>query len=226
MHLPATIATDGIMSTDPIKVMLVDDHAVVRMGFRLLLDGTSDIKVAAEAESGEEACQQYPKVRPDVVVMDLSMPGMGGLEAMKRLRARDEQARVLVLTAHSDTVHPRRVLDAGALGYLSKRSAPDELIEAVRQVACGKMYIEPDIAQQLAANRVTGRQNLIEVLSRREFEVFMLLARGRSVANIAETLFLSPRTVGTHLYHIKQKLNVGNAAEMALLAIREGLLEP
>ena len=206
--------------------MLVDDHAVVRMGFRLLLHGTPDIRVAAEAESGEEACAQYPQVRPDVVVMDLSMPGMGGLEAMARLRARDEHARVLVLTAHDDTIHPRRVLDAGALGYLSKRSAPEELIHAVRQVAHAKVYIEAAIAQELAVKRVTGGQNPVEILSRREFEVFMMLARGKSVAEIAETLFLSPRTVGTHMYHIKQKLGVDNSAEMALLAIRTGLLEP
>lgn len=214
------------MGTEPIKVMLVDDHAVVRMGFRLLLEGVPDIKVVAEVESGEEAYQRYPEARPDVVVMDLAMPGMGGLEAMRRLRARDERARILVLSAHDDTLHPRRVLDAGAMGYLSKRTAPEELIAAVREVAQGKLYIEASIAQQLATKRLTGGAEPTEALSRREFEIFMLLARGKSVGEIAETLFLSPSTVGTHLYHIKQKLGAANSAEMALIAMRAGLLEP
>lgn len=214
------------MATAPIRVMLVDDHAVVRMGFRLLLEGQPDIKVAAEAESGEQACQQYPQIRPEVVVMDLSMPGIGGLEAMSRLRARDAQARILVLTAHDDTIHPRRVLDAGALGYLSKRSAANELIQAVRQVAQGKVYVEPGIAQQLVAKEAGGSQNPVDTLSQREFEVFMQLAQGVSVADIAATMHLSPRTVGTHLYHIKQKLGAANSAEMALIAIRAGLLDP
>lgn len=214
------------MGAAPIRVMLVDDHAVVRMGFRLLLEEQPDIKVVAEAESGEQACVQYPQVRPEVVVMDLSMPGIGGLEAMTRLRARDGQARILVLTAHDDTIHPRRVLDAGALGYLSKRSAAGELIQAVRQVAQGKVYVEPGIAQQMVAKRAGGAQNPVDTLSRREFEVFLLLSQGISVAEIAATLHLSPRTIGTHLYHIKQKLGAANSAEMALIAIRAGLLDP
>ena len=214
------------MGTAPIRVMLVDDHAVVRMGFRLLLEGQPDIAVVAEADSGEQACLQYPQTRPEVVVMDLSMPGMGGLEAVTRLRARDGQARILALTAHDDTVHPRRVLDAGALGYLSKRSAPGELIHAVREVAQGKVYVEPGIAQQMVSKSSGGAQNPVDMLSRREFEVFLLLAEGRSVAEIAATLHLSPRTIGTHLYHIKQKLGAANSAEMALIAIRAGLLEP
>ncbi|MFL6622104.1 MAG: response regulator [Sulfurifustaceae bacterium] len=214
------------MNAEPIRVMLVDDHAVVRMGFRLLLEGQPDIKVAAEAESGEQACLLYPQVRPEVVVMDLSMPGIGGLEAMTRLRARDGQAHILVLTAHDDTIHPRRVLDAGALGYLSKRSAAGELIQAVRQVAQGKIYVEPGIAQQMVAKQAGGVQYPVEALSQREFEVFLLLSQGISVTEIAATLHLSPRTVGTHLYHIKQKLGAANSAEMALIAIRAGLLDP
>ncbi|PZP57710.1 MAG: DNA-binding response regulator [Azospira oryzae] len=206
--------------------MLVDDHAVVRMGFRLLLESTPDIKVVAEADTGEQALKGYQEARPDVVVMDLSMPGMGGIEAVKRLLAKDKQARILVLSAHDDTLHPRRVLEAGALGYLSKRSAPEELIQAVRHVAAGKVFLEPAIAQQLAIQQVTGTRNPVEVLSPREFELFLLLAQGKTVAEIAEMLYLSPRTVGTHLYNIKQKLNASNAAELALIAMRAGLLEP
>jgi two-component system invasion response regulator UvrY len=123
----------------PIRVMLVDDHALVRMGFRMLL-ADANIEVAAEADTGEQACQDYPQVRPDLVVMDLSMPGMGGLEAVRRLLAHDPKARVLALSAHEDSVHPQRVMRAGALGYLAKRSAPDALIAAVRAVARGEHY--------------------------------------------------------------------------------------
>jgi two-component system invasion response regulator UvrY len=205
--------------------MLADDHAVVRMGFRLLLQGTEDIKVIAEVETGEEAVQQYPLHHPDVLVMDLSMPGIGGLEALRRLIAKHPDAKILVLTSHDDLLHPRRVLQAGAMGYLSKRSAPEELIRAVRQVALGKTFIEAELAQQLALQNVQGESNPVELLSPREFEVFLQLAHGKSVNEIAEQLFLSPRTVGTHLYNLKQKLNVTNPTEIVLMAIRAGLVE-
>ena len=207
-----------------IRVMLVDDHVLVRMGFRMLL-GDAAIEVAAECDNGEQACQTYPQVKPDVVVMDLSMPGMGGLEALRRLLAADEGARVLVLSAHEDTAHPRRALKAGALGYLAKRSAPDELIAAVRAVAQGHRYVDARTAQALALAQLDGDANPVELLSEREFSVFLQLARGLSVAQIAETLKLAPSTVGTHLYHVKQKLNAGNQSELTLIALRWGLLE-
>jgi two-component system invasion response regulator UvrY len=138
------------MNANLIRVMLVDDHAVVRMGFRLLLEGAPDIRVVAEAASGEEACRMMPGIAPDVVVMDISMPGIGGLEAINRILAKEPSSRILVLSAHEDTMHPKRVLKAGAFGYLSKRSAPEELIKAIRLVAEGKTYLEPAIAQQVA----------------------------------------------------------------------------
>jgi two-component system invasion response regulator UvrY len=177
-----------------IRVMLVDDHAVVRVGFRMLL-ADAGIDVVAEAADGEAACQLYPTVRPDLVVMDLSMPGMGGIEAVRRLLAQDGHTRVLALSAYEDTAHPRRALRAGALGYLCKRSAPDELILAVKTVARGERY------------------------------VFIQLARGLSVVQIAENLKLSPSTVGTHLYHVKQKLGAGNQSELTLAALHWGLME-
>ena len=213
------------MSQGKISVMLVDDHAVVRMGFRLLLEGAEDIGVCAEAESGEEATRRYGEVMPDVVVMDVSMPGIGGLEAVSRILAKHPHARILVLSAHEDTILPKRMLKAGAVGYLSKRSAAEELIQAIRQVASGKPFLEARLAQEMAVQQVTGVQNPIEVLSDREFEVFMHLARGETVAEIAKALFLSPRTVGTHLYNIKQKLNASNAAELTLIAMHSGLLQ-
>jgi two-component system invasion response regulator UvrY len=208
-----------------IRVMLVDDHAVVRMGFRMLLN-TAGIEVAGEAENGEDACRDYPKVLPDVVVMDISMPGMGGLEAVRRLLASDPAARVLALSAQEATAYPQRVLKAGALGYLSKRSAPEALIDAVRTVAAGKRYLDAQLSRRLALAHIEGESSPSDVLTEREFAVFLQLAQGQTVAHIAESLKLASSTVGTHLYNIKQKLNVGNQAELTLVALRWGLIQP
>ena len=210
----------------PINVLLVDDHAVVRMGFKMLLESDADIKVVAEADSGENGVKMYMEHKPDVVVMDITMPGIGGLEATDRIMAKDSSARILVLSAHEDSVHPKRVLNAGAMGYLTKRSEAEELIKAIRTVAGRKMYLEASIAQQMAIQQLNGEKNPVDVLSDREFEVFMALAKGQTTNQIAETLSLSPRTVGTHLYNIKQKLNAGNSAEIALIAMRSGLIDP
>jgi two-component system invasion response regulator UvrY len=207
-----------------IRVLLVDDHALVRMGFRMLL-ADADVDVVAEAGDGEQACQDYGRVKPDVVVMDLSMPGMGGLEAVRRLLAQDPKARVLALSAHEDTAHPSRVLRAGALGYLAKRSAPEALATAVRAVARGERYVDPQTAQALAMAQIDGSGSPADVLSEREFSVFVQLARGATVAQVAENLKLSPSTVGTHLYHLKQKLGVGNQSELTLVALRWGLIQ-
>ena len=136
------------------------------------------------------------------------------------------EARILTLSAHEDTIHARRALSAGAAGYLSKRSAPEALVSSIRQVAEGRKVIDPAIAQELALSQLSPRQNPVDVLSDREFEVFLHLARGKSVAAIAEMLHLSASTVGTHLYNIKQKLGAANAAELAMIAIRSGLIEP
>ena len=209
-----------------IKVLLVDDHSVVRMGFKMLIDAESDMEVISEAESGEDGIKVFKELKPDLVVMDITMPGIGGLESIERILAYDKNAKILVLSAHEDSVHPKRVLNAGALGYLTKRSAAEELIKAIRSVHSGKKFLEADIAQQMAITQLSGENNPVEVLSDREFEVFMALAKGKSTNEIAETMHLSPRTVGTHLYNIKQKLNANNSAEIALIAIRCGLLEP
>jgi two-component system invasion response regulator UvrY len=210
------------MTKTKIRVMLVDDHAVVRVGFRMLLSLNPDIEVVGEAENGEQAYHRYPEIRPDVLIMDLSMPGMGGIETVRRLVARDEDARVLVLSAHEDTAHPKRVLKAGALGYLCKRSAPEELIDAVAAIAEGRIYVDSAIARKLASQELGGG---VDALSEREFAVFIQLARGATVIRIAETLSLSPNTVGTHLYNIKQKLGAANQSELTLIAVRNGLIE-
>jgi two-component system invasion response regulator UvrY len=214
------------MSKPSIKVMLVDDHAVVRMGFRLLLEGSQDIEVIAEAESGEDAVRRFQELAPDVLVMDISMPGIGGLEAIDRILAKKAQQRILVLSAHEDVMHAKRVLKAGATGYLTKRSAADVLMEAVRSVHKGITYLEPMIAQELALEQVSGSKNPIDALSEKEFKVFIALAKGQSVQEIAVIMSLSPRTIGTHLYNIKQKLNASNSAELAIIGIRSGLIDP
>ena len=209
-----------------ITVLLVDDHAVVRTGFRLLLQSVAEVSAVHEAESGEVACQRYTELAPDVIVMDLAMPGMGGLEALRRIRSHDSNARVLALSAHDDPMHARRALREGALGFLSKRSAPEALIEAVTAVAAGRRYIDASLAQELALADLDGAaKSPIERLSEREFEVFVRLARGATVQRIAEDLKLSASTVGTHLYNIKQKLAVVNQSELTLLAIRHGLID-
>jgi two-component system invasion response regulator UvrY len=208
-----------------INVMLVDDHAVVRFGFRMLLEATDDIKVVAEAESAEAAYQQIPAAKPDVIVMDISLGGTMGVEATRRIVARDKSAKVMGLSSHEDPSYVRYMLKAGALGYLSKRSAPDELIHAIRQVSEGRMYIDTSLSQRMALEEFNGERSPIEVLSEREFGVFIQLAKGASVNQIADMLNISPRTVGTHLYNVKQKLGAANQAELTLIAVRHGLIE-
>lgn len=209
-----------------IRVLLVDDHAVVRTGFRLLIQAHGEMQVIGEADSGEEACRRYAELTPDVVVLDIAMPGMGGLEALKRMRAKDARARILALSAYDDPMHARRALREGALGFLSKRSAPETLLEAITSVAAGRRFIDAGVAQKLALEEIEGgAKSPLERLSEREFDVFLRLARGATVQRIADDLNLSASTVGTHLYNVKQKLGVANQSELTLIAIRHGLIE-
>lgn len=207
-----------------VRVVLVDDHAVVRMGFRMLLEGAG-ATIVAEGDSGERALQLCAEHRPDVLVMDVSMPGIGGLVALERLRARQPETRVLMLSAHDDAQIPARALKLGASGYLSKRAEPSELVRAVSCVARGQRYLDPELAPRLALAQLGGASDPVSSLTEKEFAVFIQLARGRSVAEVAESQNLSQSTVGTHLYHIKQKLNAANAAELALIAVRSGLID-
>ncbi len=208
-----------------IKVLLVDDHAVVREGYKNLLENYPDIEVVAEAPSGEIACKLYVDFNPDVVIMDLSMPGMGGLEAIRRISARDPEAKILVFSMHEDTVFVEQALQAGARGYISKSSAASDLIEALQEIASGNDHLDPDIAQKLAIQKTRGNNTPFANLSTREFEIFCLLAEGANVAAIAERLSLSYKTVANYSTQIKNKLEVKTAAELARLAIRHGLVE-
>ncbi|MBS1143021.1 MAG: response regulator [Proteobacteria bacterium] len=206
------------------RILLADDHAMVRLGFRCLLEGAG-ATVVGEAENGESAVRLYAETSPDVVVMDVSMPGIGGLAALERLIAWEAKARVLMLSAHNDDIVPVRALRLGARGYLCKRASPEEFLRAVGQVASDRRYLDPELAQAVALAQLSGSASPVETLTEKELAVFMKLAEGRSVNDVAEDFCLSPSTVGTHLYHIKQKLNVQNAAELTLVAVRNGLIE-
>lgn len=208
----------------PIRILLVDDHAVVRAGFKTLLENQPDFNVVDEADNGEAACRAFADIGPDIVIMDLSLPGIGGLEAIRRIIARQNDARILVFSMHEDILFVEQALQAGARGYVGKSSAPETLVEAVRQIAEGNIYIEPDIAQVLAFNKTKGKGTPFEILSTREFEIFCLLAEGLSAAEVAKRLSLSAKTVANYSTQIKNKLEVTTSAELARVAIRHGVV--
>ncbi|MEX2523977.1 MAG: response regulator transcription factor [Gammaproteobacteria bacterium] len=208
-----------------IKVLLVDDHAVVRAGYRLLLRNSSEIDIIAEADNGENACRLYADLTPDVVIMDLSLPGMGGLEAIRRILARDPKARILVFSMHEDMVFVDQAVNAGAKGYITKSSAPDVLIDAVQKIASGKSYLDDETAQTLAYQKLRGDDTPFSGLSTREFEIFCYLAEGMNSSEIADRLSLSYKTIANYSTQIKSKLNAGSVAELTRMAIRHGVIE-
>jgi two-component system invasion response regulator UvrY len=209
-----------------IRILLADDHEVVRAGYRRLLENTQDIEVIAEVASGEDAYSRYCELHPDVVVMDLTMPGMGGLEASRRILAHDNSAKILVFSVHENEVMLNRALDLGVLGYISKRSASQVMIEAVRQIAAGEMYVGQEMMPFLVRRTSSPDSERVAGLSPREFEVLRLLADSKSVNDIADLLNLSPKTVGHHMTHIKTKLGIDNIAGLTRLAIRLGIITP
>ena len=209
-----------------ISVLLVDDHEVVRAGYRRLLESTGGIAVIAEAASGEDAYTAYFKYHPDVLVMDLSMPGMGGLEASMRILAKDKSAKILVFSVHENEVFLQRALDAGITGYISKRSASQVMVDAVRKVAAGELFVGQEMMPYLVKRKTNSQNEPIAGLSPREFEVFHLLADSKSVNDIAEILNLSPKTVGHHCTSVKKKLGVSDIASLTRLAIRLGIITP
>jgi len=204
--------------------MLADDHAVVREGYRRLLERTRDIEVATEAASGEEAYRAYWNSEPDVGVMDINLPGVSGIEITRRILVRDPAARILVFSMHEDVVFASRALQAGARGYVTKSSAPDVLVDAVRAVAAGRSYVSHDVAQKLALQLMPGGSVPFGQLSPREFEVFRLLAEGRSTSEIARALSLSQKTISNYQSIVKQKLEADSAAQMVWIALRQGLV--
>ncbi|MFW2371808.1 MAG: response regulator [Gammaproteobacteria bacterium] len=212
------------MKQDKIKLLLVDDHAIVRAGFRYLLESDSDYEIR-EVNTAEEACNIYGEYKPDAVIMDLMMPGMGGLEGVKHIQAKDSKAKVLVLSMRDDHAYVSRVQNAGAKGYVTKRSAPEELTRAVTHIIKGKSYLSADVMDVKSDNAMTSDDDKIKCLSEREFEVFCLLADGRTVVEISNDLHLSPKTVSNHRTHIMHKLQAKSIVDLTRLAIRNGLIE-
>ena len=212
-----------------IKVILVDDHAVVRAGFRMLLSTDDTIAVIAEADRGETACQLYLEKQPDVMVLDLSMPGIGGLECIRRICNRNSQAKILVFSVHDERVYVDRALTAGAKGYITKHAHPEILIAAIQKIAAGEIYIESGLIGQAGApsaeSEVSGYKTIIESLSAREFDVFLLLAKGLTAHKIADELCLGYKTVANYGTQIKSKLGVSSVAELAHIALVLGVMK-
>jgi two-component system invasion response regulator UvrY len=206
------------------KIMLVDDHAIVREGYRSVLQKQPGLRVVAEAADAGEAYRLFKVVQPDLVIMDLTLAGVGGIEAIRRIRQWDSHARILVFTMHQNAAFAVQAIRAGARGYVTKMSSPEALIEAVLNVLGGRIALSPDIDHELALSRLSDEPIAAEVLTAREFEVLRLLLAERTTEQIASALHLSPKTVANLRYLIKTKLGVGSDIELVRLALRQGLL--
>jgi DNA-binding NarL/FixJ family response regulator len=207
-----------------IRILLVDDHAVVRAGYHRFLERNEDLNVVAEAADAEQGYSRFRQHKPDISIVDLSMPGAGGLILIRRIVALDPLARVLVFSMHEDAVFASRSLQAGACGYVTKSCEPETLVEAVRQIHAGRRYLSPDMARRLAPGR--GDADPLAVLSVKEFEVFRLIAEGRSVADIAVALSLSQKTVANYQALIKEKLGANTTTALVHIALRNGVITP
>ena len=208
----------------PTSVLLVDDHAVVREGYRRLLERCSEIAVVGEAASAMEAYRAFCDLQPDVVVMDISLPDVSGVEAIRRFQLREPSARILVFSIHDEAIFPRRAFQAGARGYVTKASAPEVLVDAVRSVARGEVFLSADIAQTLAMDTVLRREDALRLLSDREFEILRLVAEGHSLQDIAGRLSLAYKTIANYQSIIKQKLGIDTSVQLVRFAAENGLL--
>ncbi|MES9972117.1 MAG: response regulator transcription factor [Candidatus Thiodiazotropha sp.] len=207
-----------------INVLLADDHVVVRSGLTRLLEQNSDISVTGEAESGEQAYQLYAQIMPDVVVMDLSMPGMGGLEALRKIVGEWPDAKIIIYTMHENTSYAIQSMAAGAMGYVAKSGPTSDLITAVLQANMGNKYLSGEIAQKIALNSVVGNDDPAHLLTAREFEVFRLLAEGKNTEDIATHLDIGLKTVANYQTNIRQKLDINSPVELVRLAIKHGVI--
>lgn len=212
------------MSEAGCAIMLVDDHAVVREGYRSMLQKQPGLRVVAEASDGAEAYRLFKSTAPDLVIMDLSMEGVGGIEAIRRIRQWDKAARILVFTMHQNAGFAVQAIRAGAKGYVTKTSPPETLIRAVTDVLAGRIAISADIDHELALSRLAGERSAADALTPREFEVLRLLLAEKTTEEIAATLHVSPKTVANLHSLIKDKLGVGTDIELVRLALRQGLL--
>jgi DNA-binding NarL/FixJ family response regulator len=207
-----------------VKILIVDDHPIVRAGLRRLIAAQEDTEVW-EATNAKEALNTFRRHHPDLVILDLNLPDIGGLEIVGRLKVADPEARILVLSMHDDPLHATRAIQAGAEGYVSKSIPPDELLEAIGRVAGGRTYVEREIAEELVFSNIRNPLHPLEDLSSRDFEILRLLAQGRSLTQIADTLGVSYKTIANNCSQIKAKLGAASTADLIRIAIQHGLTD-
>jgi two-component system invasion response regulator UvrY len=209
-----------------IDVLLVDDHVLVRTGIRRLLEDSQQVRIVGEADCGEEGVTLAQQLNPDVILMDVNMPGIGGVEACRRILQRDPRQKIIVLTIHNEQTFPKRMLEIGARGYLTKECGVDEMLHAIQRVSNGGAHIAPSIAQQLALSLLPGNEhNPIDRLSRREFQVMLMISHGLTNATISEKLCLSPKTVSTYRLRLLEKLGAQNEVDLVKIAVEQGMVE-
>ena len=209
-----------------ITVLLVDDHDLVRTGIKRLLSDVSDIEVIGEANNGEDAVKIVKEKKPNVVLMDVKMPGIGGLEATRKMLRHDPNVKVIALSVHAAEPFPSKLLQAGASGYLTKGALLEQMVTAIRTVHAGKRYLGPEIAQQLALKTLSdSEKSPFELLSEREMQVMIMITSGQSVQQISEKLHVSPKTINSYRYRIYEKLNIESDVELTLLAMRYDMLD-
>lgn len=212
-----------------VKILVVDDHDLVRMGISRMLSDVDGYQVVGEAKSGEEAITQARQLKPDVILMDVKMPGIGGLEATRKILATSPQIKVVAVTACDDDLHPTRLMQAGAVGYVTKGADFAEITDAINKVMRGDLYMSNSIAQQLALKNFgggKGEESPFEKLSQRELQTAMLIANGQKVNDIAAAFSVSPKTVNSYRYRIFEKLNINSDVELTLLAVKHNFLDP
>ncbi|MEH6469254.1 MAG: response regulator [Porticoccus sp.] len=208
-------------------VLVVDDHDLVRLGICRLLSEVSDITVVGQAASGEAAITQVRELKPDIVFMDIRMPGIGGLEATQRILSQQPETKVIVISAFNDEVYPMTLLKAGASGYITKNADTEEIKTAIESVLSGKVYVSPRLAQMLVVNGLSNQsESPLSQLSQRELQIAELITRGNRANDVAETLSISPKTINTYKYRIYEKLGVSNDVELTLAAVKYGLVDP
>ncbi|GAB4296861.1 MAG: UvrY/SirA/GacA family response regulator transcription factor [Methylophaga sp.] len=206
-------------------VMIADDHSAVRIGIRQIIEKLPNIKVVGEAENGESAYEMYSKLTPSLIIIDISMPGIGGLESIRRMFLRKHDPKVIVYTMHDEAIHVRKALEAGAVAYVLKSEPVDDLIMAIEKVSTAQRYLSNVVAQKLAIENVSGDLAPIERLTAREYEVFCFLVKGLKVSEIAKLLAISTKTVATYQTQLKQKLHINNAVDLVKVAMKAGILE-
>ncbi|MGB5446304.1 MAG: UvrY/SirA/GacA family response regulator transcription factor [Psychromonas sp.] len=209
-----------------INILLVDDHELVRTGIRRIIDDVRGMKVIGEAESGEEAVKWCRQNQADVILMDINMPGIGGLDAMHKILRINEDIKIIMLTMHTENPFPTKVMQAGASGYISKAAGPNEVLSAIRSVHAGQRYLAPEIAQQMALSQISPTSDdPFGVLSERELQIMMMITKGQRVVDISEQLGLNTKTINSYRYRLFEKLGVNGDVGLTHLAIRYGMLD-